>query len=171
MENVGGEEAYFFTDGFFGYHQIKIMQEHRSKTTFTTERGSFQYTVMSFGLKNEPKIFSRVVVASFKEFIHKFMEIYFDDWTVFGLLKKHVSSLRLMLDIYRKYQMSLNLKKYIFCVPYGILLGLVVCKQGLMMDLAKIFFIINLDPPKNVKQLCTTLGHIGYYQKFIKAYT
>jgi len=26
LENVGGHKAYSFTDGFLGYHQIKIMQ-------------------------------------------------------------------------------------------------------------------------------------------------
>ena len=52
---------------------------------------------MPFGLKNALAIFSRVVVAMFKEFIHKFLEVYFDDWRVFGLLKKHVEALRLML--------------------------------------------------------------------------
>ena len=60
--------------------------------------------------------------------IHKFLEIYFDDWTVYGLLKNHVASLMLMLDTCRQYQISLNLKKYIFCAPFGILLGHVVCK-------------------------------------------
>jgi hypothetical protein len=34
LENVGGHEAYSFTDGFSGYHQIKIAQEDRHKTTF-----------------------------------------------------------------------------------------------------------------------------------------
>eukprot|EP00253_Pinus_taeda_P012122 PITA_12122 len=43
--------------------------------------------------------------------------------------------------------------------------------KGLMVDPIKIDVIINLDPPKNVKQLRATLGHIGYYKKFIKAYT
>jgi len=128
LENVGGQDAYSFTDGFFGYHQIKIASEDMSKTTFTIEWGSFQYIVMSFGVKNALMIFSSVVVTTFKKFIHKFLEVYFDDWTIFGLLKKHVSSLRLMLDICRKYQISLNLKKCIFCVPYGILLGHIVYK-------------------------------------------
>jgi hypothetical protein len=36
LENVGGLEAYSFTDGFSSYHQIKIAQEHRYKTTFVT---------------------------------------------------------------------------------------------------------------------------------------
>jgi hypothetical protein len=40
---------------------------------------------MSFGLKNEPTIVSRVVVVAFKDFIHKFLEVYLDDWKVFIL--------------------------------------------------------------------------------------
>jgi len=37
LDNVGGQEAYSFTDGLFGYHQIKIVSEDRSKTTFATK--------------------------------------------------------------------------------------------------------------------------------------
>ena len=51
LDNVGGQEVYSFTDGFSGYHQIRIHTEDRSKTTFAIEWGSFQYTVMPFGLK------------------------------------------------------------------------------------------------------------------------
>jgi hypothetical protein len=58
LDNVGGHEAYSFTDGFLGYHQIKIAHEDRHKTTFVMQWGSYQYTVMSFGLKNAPAIFS-----------------------------------------------------------------------------------------------------------------
>jgi hypothetical protein len=69
LENVGGYEAYSFTDGFSGYHQIKIAQEDRYKTMFATEWRSYQYKFMSFGLKNAPTIFSKVVIVVFKEFI------------------------------------------------------------------------------------------------------
>jgi hypothetical protein len=170
LENVGGHEAYSFTDRFSGYHQIKIAPEDRYKTTFSTEWGSYQYTVMSFGLKNAPTIFSRVVIAAFKEFIHQFLEVYLDDWTVYSLLKDHVEVLRLMLEICRQCQISLNIKKCIFGTPFGILLGHIVCKQGLLVDPAKIAVIVNLPPPKSVRQLRETLGHTGYYRKFIKGY-
>jgi hypothetical protein len=66
LDNVGGQEVYYFTDGFSGYHQIRIAKEDHHKTTFSTEWGSYQYTVMPFGLKNAPTIFSRVVVEAFK---------------------------------------------------------------------------------------------------------
>ena len=39
LDNVGGKEAYSFTDRFSGYHKIRIAPEDRSKTTFTIEWG------------------------------------------------------------------------------------------------------------------------------------
>jgi hypothetical protein len=53
--------------------------------------------MISFGLKNARTKFSMVVVEAF-EFLHKFMEAYFNDWTVFSLLQHHIECLRLMLD-------------------------------------------------------------------------
>jgi len=49
-------------------------------------------------------------------------------------------------------------------------LGHVVYKQGLLIDPAKITVIMDLQPPTSVKHLRETLGHIGYYRKFIKGY-
>jgi hypothetical protein len=170
LDKVGGQEVYSFTDGFSGYHQIRIAKEDHHKTLFSIEWGSYQYTVMPFGLKNSPTIFSRVVVEAFKEFLHKFLEAYFDDWTVFSLLKNHIECLRLLLDKCRQCQIALNPKKCIFFSPFGVLLGHIVCKQGLLVDPSKIAIIDDFPPPTSVKQLCTALGHTGYYRKFIKAY-
>ena len=50
------------------------------------------------------------------------------------------------------------------------MLGHIICKKGLIMDPAKIAIIANFSPPKTVRQIHTTLGHIGYYRKFIKGY-
>jgi len=90
LDSVGGQVAYSFMDVFAGYHQIKIAKEDMHKTKFSTEGGCYQYTIMPFGLKNAPAIFSKVVVPTFREFIKKLLEVDFDNWTVFGLLQKHV---------------------------------------------------------------------------------
>jgi hypothetical protein len=131
-------------DGFSGYHQIQIAKEDRHKTTFATKWRSYQYTVMPFGLKNAPAIFSRVVVEAIKKFLNKFLEAYFDDWTFFSLLKNHIECLRLMLDKCRQCQIALNLKKCIFFSPFGVLLGHIVCKQGLLVDPSNITIIVDL---------------------------
>lgn len=115
-------------------------------------------------------IFSPIVVAAFKEYVHKFLEVYLDDWTIFGLVKHHVASLCLMLNTYWRHQIALNLNKCTFLIPFGNRLGHVACKQGLVVDPAKIVVILNPEALQSVKQLCTTLGHTGYYQKFIESY-
>jgi hypothetical protein len=66
---------------------------------------------MPFGFKNAPTIFSRVVVEAFKEFLHKTLEAYFDDWIVLSILQNQIECLRLMLDKCRQCQIALNLKK------------------------------------------------------------
>jgi hypothetical protein len=50
------------------------------------------------------------------------------------------------------------------------LLGHIVCKQGLLVDPSKISIIVDLPPPTSVRQLRTALGHTGYYRNFIKGY-
>jgi hypothetical protein len=102
--------------------------------------------------------------------LHKFLEAYFDDWTVFSLLKNHIECLRIMMDKCRQCQIDLNLKKCIFFSQFGVLIGHIVCKQGLLVDPSKIEMIVDLPPPTSVKQLRTVLGHNGYYKKFIKGY-
>ena len=76
----------------------------------------------------------------------------------------------MMLELYRQYQISLNLKKCVFCAPFGALLGHVVCRDGIFVHLTKILIILNLQPPTTVKQLRETLEHTGYYRIFVKGY-
>ena len=98
LEGVGGQEMYSFMDGFSGYHQIRIEKEDCHKNTFVIEWGIFQYIVMPFGINNALEIFSRVVVAVFKDFIQKFLQVYMDDWTIYGLIRDHLNNLRLMIE-------------------------------------------------------------------------
>ena len=98
LNEVIGHECYSFTDGFLGYNQVPIDKEDHKNTTFVCEFGSFSYKVMPFGLKNAPTIFSRIVVKTFQEYIYKTMELYFDDWTIYSMLKDHCKRLRLMLE-------------------------------------------------------------------------
>lgn len=39
LDQVAGNEEYSFTNGFYGYHQVRIVEEDEKKTTFTTESG------------------------------------------------------------------------------------------------------------------------------------
>ena len=118
---------------------------------------------MPFGLKNAPAIFSRIVVSTFKDFIHKFLDVYFNDWTMFGLVRDHTKSLCMMLGRCRQYLIALNSKKSIFCAPFVVPLGNIVCHDDILVEPTKITIILDLPPPTSVMQLKSFLGHTGYY--------
>jgi len=125
---------------------------------------------MHFGLNNAPTVFSRIVIATFCDFIHRFIEVYMDDWTMYNLLKEHIGLLQLMFNHCRQPHISLYLKKCIFCVPFRNLLRHIVCREGVLVDLAKVVVIPNMPPPTTAKQFQSMLGYTWYYCKFIKSY-
>ena len=135
------------------------------------EFGTFDYKVKPFGLKNAPTVFSRIVNKTFQEYIYKTMAVYFDDWTIYSMLKDHCKWLRLILERCRQIQLALNIRKCIFVTPIGILLGHIVCKEGIKVDFSKIKIILDLKPLVTSKQVRVLLGHTGCYRKFIRYYS
>nr|GEY52121.1 hypothetical protein [Tanacetum cinerariifolium] len=80
----GGNEYYCFLDGFSGYFQIPIDPRDQKNTTFTCPYGTFAYRRMPFGLCNAPGTFQRCMLAIFHDMIEKTMEVFMDDFSVFG---------------------------------------------------------------------------------------
>ena len=89
---------------------------------------------------------------------------------MFGLVRDHIESLRMMLGRCHQYHNALNSKKCIFCAPFGVLLGHVVYHDGILVNPTKVAIILDLPLPTSVMQLRSVLGHIGYYRKFIRGY-
>ncbi|GKE69299.1 reverse transcriptase domain-containing protein [Tanacetum coccineum] len=84
LERLAGNEYYYFLDGFSGYFQIPIDRNDQEKTTFTCPYGMFAYHRMPFGLCNAPGTFQRCMMAIFHDMIKKTMEVFMDDFSVFG---------------------------------------------------------------------------------------
>ncbi|GKF39369.1 reverse transcriptase domain-containing protein, partial [Tanacetum coccineum] len=84
LERLAGNEYYCFLDGFSGYFQIPIDPQDQEKTTFTCPYGTFAYQRMPFGLCNAPGTFQRCMVAIFHDMIEKTMEVFMDNFLVFG---------------------------------------------------------------------------------------
>ncbi|GJS70493.1 reverse transcriptase domain-containing protein [Tanacetum coccineum] len=84
LERLAGNEYYCFLDGFSGYFQIPIDPHDQEKTTFTCPYGTFAYRRMPFGLCNAPGTFQRCMMAIFHDMIKKMMEVFMDDFSVFG---------------------------------------------------------------------------------------
>ena len=66
-----------------------------------------------------------------------------------------------------KYGISLNSKKSIFGLEEGKLLGHIISKEGIRIDPARIEAILNIQPPRNIKELQEFLGKINFLRRFI----
>nr|GEV15454.1 reverse transcriptase domain-containing protein [Tanacetum cinerariifolium] len=84
LERLAGNEYYCFLDGFSGYFQIPIDPRVQEKTTFTCPYETFAYRRMPFGLCNAPDTFQRCMLAIFDDMVEKTMEVFMDDFSVFG---------------------------------------------------------------------------------------
>lgn len=53
-------------------------REDEEKTTFITDRETYCYQVMPFGLKNARATYQKLVTKIFQEYLGKSMEVYID---------------------------------------------------------------------------------------------
>ena len=82
VEATAGHELLSFMDAFSGYNQILMNPEDQEKTSFITERGTYCYKVMPFGLKNAGATYQRLVNKMFSMQLGRTMEVYIDDMLV-----------------------------------------------------------------------------------------
>nr|GEV60308.1 reverse transcriptase domain-containing protein [Tanacetum cinerariifolium] len=154
LERLAGNEYYCFLNGFSGYFQIPIDLKDQEKTTFTCPYGTFAYLCMPFGLCNAPGTFQRCMMAIFHNVIKKTMEVFMDDFSVFGnYFQTCLSYLEKMLKRCEDTNLCLNWAKSHFMVKEGIVLGRKISKNGIEVDKAKIEVIAKLPHPTTVKVL------------------
>ena len=84
LERLAGHAYYCFLDGYSGYNQIAIAPEDQEKTTFTCPYGTFAYRRKPFGLCNAPATFQRCMMSIFSDMVENFLEVFMDDFSVFG---------------------------------------------------------------------------------------
>lgn len=172
LERLAGHDYYCFLDGYSGYNQIAIAPEDQEKTAFTCPYGIFAYRRMPFGLCNAPATFQRCMMSIFSDMIEKHIEVFMDDFSVFGSsFDNCLHNLSLVLERCQNSNLVLNWEKCHFMVREGIVLGHRISHKGIEVDQAKIEVIEKLPPPTNEKGIRSFLGHAGFYRRFIKDFS
>ncbi|GJY35438.1 reverse transcriptase domain-containing protein [Tanacetum coccineum] len=107
---------------------------------------------MPFGLCNAPGTFQRCMLAIFHDMVEKTMEVFMDDFLIFGnSFKNCLSHLDKILKRCEDTNLCLNWEKSHFMVKEGIVLGHKISKNGIEVDKAKVDVITKLPHPTTVK--------------------
>ena len=159
VDSTAGHQLLSFMDAFSGYNQIKMDETDQEKTSFITSQGLFCYKVMSFGLKNAGATYQRLVNHMFRPQIGQNVEVYVDDILVKSVDEgSHLDDLQETFETLRRYKMKLNPSKCAFEVSSGKFLGFMVSQRGIEANLDKIQAILDMEPPKNIKEVQSLTG-------------
>jgi hypothetical protein len=130
LERLAKHSFFCYLDGYFGYHQTPIHPplkknpihpDDQSKTTFTYPYGTFAYRRMSFDLCNALASFQRCMVAIFSDLIENIMEVFMDDFSVYGKNSEEcLKNLDKVLKRCQETHLVLNWEKCHFMVREGI---------------------------------------------------
>src|SRR3954463_9976184 len=171
-DQLAGSKVFSKIDLRLGYHQIRVRKEDILKTTFITRYGSYEYTVMSFGLTNAPATFSRLMNYIFMEYLDKFVVVYLDDILIYSKNEEeHVKHLCLILAKLREHKLYAKYSKCEFWLPKVTYLGHVISKDGIAVTPERIQAILNWTPPKTVKQVRSFLGLASYCHRFVENFS
>ncbi|GJX96026.1 reverse transcriptase domain-containing protein [Tanacetum coccineum] len=114
--------------------------------------GTSRYRRMPFGLCNAPGTFQQCMMAIFHDMIKKTMEVFMDDFSVFGdSFDSCLSNLEKMLKRCEDTNLVLNWEKCHFMCREGIVLGHKILKSGIEVDRTKVDVIAKLPHPTTVK--------------------
>ena len=84
LERLATHSYFCYLDGYSGFFQIPIHPDDQEKTTFTCPYRTYVYRRMPFGLCNAPATFQRCMMSIFSDFIEDIMEVFMDDFYVYG---------------------------------------------------------------------------------------
>lgn len=85
-----------------GFWQIQLDPESQLLTAFSCPQGQYQWTVLSFGLKQAPGIFQRYMDETFKPYVN-ICCVYIDDILAYSkTLEKHYKDLTFVLNLCHK---------------------------------------------------------------------
>ena len=101
------------------------------------------------------------MMVIFHDMIHIVMEVYVDDILVKSRTRaEHPRALARILQRSQEHNLKMNSKKCVFRVFSGKLLGFIISKRGIEIDLNKAKAIAEMPPPKNIKELRGLIGRL-----------
>ncbi|KAG1926323.1 thy-1 membrane glycoprotein [Pimephales promelas] len=165
VDQVGSANYVSKFDLLKGYWQVPLTARAQEISSFITPFGLYSYTVMSFGLRNAPATFQRLmnrVTAGLEG-----CAVYLDDIVVYSdTWDQHLIRIRALFKRLSDAKLTVNLAKCEFARATVTYLGKVVGMGKVRPVRAKVMAIDKFPSPQTKRELMRFLGMAGYYRSF-----
>ena len=168
IDSLGNAKWFSTLDCNCGFWQIKLNEEDREKTAFTSHAGTFQWNSMPFGLCNAPATFQRTLDILLSGYNWRSCLVYVDDVVIFSsTFDDHVRHVREVLTALRAGGLSLKLKKCTFFSPTVDYLGHVIRPGPLEVAEKNTAALKQAQYPRTQTELRSFLGMCNVYRRFV----
>ena len=152
------------------YCQILLDDKSRALTTFISERGLLRHKRMIYGLTSASEDFQRIIEQSYGDLPG--VKNISDDTIIFSKTQEeHIHRLKALFERTRQLGLKFNLEKCTFLTQEISFFGLIVGKDGVKMDPAKVEAVKTARAPENANDLKSFLGLATLCNRFIRNFS
>ena len=156
----------------WGYNNVRIKEGDEWKAAFTTPEGSFEPTVMFFGLTNSPATFQAMMNKLLRDLINTEKVAVFIDDVIVGTEteKGHNELVEEVIRRLEENNLYVKPEKCKWKVREVDFLGVVIGPGGIKMEKEKVKGVLEWPMPKCIKDIQKFLGLVNYYRWFIEGF-
>jgi len=170
INNMGSKKVFTKMDLRWGFNNVRIKEGDEWKGAFTMHVGSFEPTVMFFGITNSPAIFQAMMNKILRDMINEEkVAVFVDDVLVRTETEKGYD--KIVEEVLRRLEendLYIKLEKCVWKVKKIGFLGVVIGPSRIEMEKEKVDRVLSWPEPRNVKDIRKFLGLANYYRRFIK---
>ena len=170
IDNMGSKKVFTKMDLRWGFNNVRIKEGDEWKGAFTTHVGSFEPTVMFFGITNSPATFQAMINEILRDLINKEKVAAFVDDMLVGteIEKGHDEIVEEILRRLEENDLYIKPEKCVWKARKIGFLEVVIGPNEIEMEAEKVDGVLSWPQPKNVKDVRKFLGLTNYYRRFIK---
>jgi len=170
IDNMGSKKVFTKMDLRWGFNNMRIKEGDEWKGAFTTHMGSFEPTVMFFGMTNSPATFQVMMNEILRDLINEGKVTTFVDYVLVGTETEegHDEIVEEVLKRLEKNDLYVKPEKCVWKVRKIGFLGVVIGPNRIEMEKEKMDGVLSWLEPKNIKDIRKFLGLANYYRRFIK---
>ena len=172
IEACYGSRYFSQIDLASGYWAIKLREEDKEKTAFSTPNGKYEFNVMPYGMVNAGATFQRKsddIVSDMKDLGHNNAASYSDNFILHHeTYEEHIKALEDLFRIMAKHNLSLREDKCQFMMKSILFLGFIIDGVTVKPDPKNVEKVKNFPVPNTRRQLQQFIGLAGFNRKFLE---
>ena len=160
IDSIGKKKVFIKIDLHWGYNNVRIKEGDEWKAAFSMLEGSFEPTVMFFGLTNSPATFQAMMNDLLRDLVvEKKVAVFIDDMMVAKETEEgHNEIVEEVLRRLEENDLFVKPEKYVWKVKEVGFLKVIIEEDRVRMEKEKVQGVIEWLVPRSVKNVQKFLG-------------